>query len=167
MASHHPSASVDASTQPQPQSLHFFNNNNTSSYYANEVMSGGMHVASYDMEAETTSPRGGQRRRASPTSASGPHHGHGVVSSSTSGNRDDVSPVPQCSSSGYGCSNHQAYMGMWIILHHFCDGGNSRKNVLPQLLGMRPSGYHFEHNFLSSRYLEEFTRMSNFFFKSA
>lgn len=47
-------------------------------------------------ELEADGPQQSGPRRPSPTS--------GVVSSTSSNNQEDLSPVPQCSSSGYVCS---------------------------------------------------------------
>jgi len=103
MASHHPTASV---VQPQPQTqLQYFNNNN---YYSHEQQQhqGAVNMHPYDMDSPSSS-----RRRASPTSSGATSATpHSVVSSTTlTHSRDELSPVPQCSSSGFGCSSHSGY----------------------------------------------------------
>jgi len=140
MASHHLTASVVASTQPQthvglqgvqhnyshypctvvgggPQ-IHPENNN----YYEHQL-SAAMHTGSYGVGVPISGGEMGQQpqqplapssgggggsspssggQRTSPVTSSIAQSAHGVVSS-TSNNRDDRSPVPQCSSSGFAC----------------------------------------------------------------
>ena len=80
---------------------------------------------SYEMDSPSSS-----RRRASPTSSGATSATpHGVVSSTTLNNhhsRDELSPAPQCGSSGFGCSSHTGYAGTFlssikIILEVFLD----------------------------------------------
>ena len=69
---------------------------------------------SYEMDSPSSS-----RRRASPTSSGASSATpHGVVSSTTLNNhhsRDELSPAPQCGSSGFGCSCHTGYAGTYLL----------------------------------------------------
>ena len=70
---------------------------------------------SYEMDSPSSS-----RRRASPTSSGASSATpHGVVSSTTLNNhhsRDELSPAPQCGSSGFGCSSHTGYAGTYYLI---------------------------------------------------